>query len=63
MLKSIRVIPKKKRGRGRPATGRDPVTTMRPPDALRVSVDQWAAENKMSRSEAIRALIERGLSK
>jgi metal-responsive CopG/Arc/MetJ family transcriptional regulator len=36
---------------------------MRLPDALRVSVDQWAAENKMSRSEAIRALIERGLSK
>jgi Ribbon-helix-helix protein, copG family len=63
MIKSIRVIPKKKRRRGRPATGRDPVTTMRLPDELRVSIDHWAAENKMSRSEAIRALIEQGLKK
>jgi hypothetical protein len=63
MAKSIKVIPKKKRGRGRPATGRDPVTTMRLPDDLRVSIDQWATENKMSRSEAIRALIEQGLKK
>jgi metal-responsive CopG/Arc/MetJ family transcriptional regulator len=37
--------------------------TMRLPDTLRASVDQWATENKMSRSEAIRAAIERGLSK
>jgi hypothetical protein len=63
MVKSIKVIPKKKRGPGRPATGRDPVMTMRLPMTLRAAVDQWATTNKMSRSEAIRALIERGLSK
>lgn len=63
MPKSIRVIPKNKRGRGRPATGRDPVMTMRLPDELRSAIDHWAAEKKMSRSEAIRALIEQGLKK
>jgi predicted DNA-binding protein len=62
-MKSIKVIPKKKRGRGRPATGRDPVTAVRLPDELRGAVDQWALEKGMSRSEAIRSLIERGLKK
>ena len=63
MSKSIRVIPKKKRGRGRPATGRDPVTTMRLSNELREAIDRWAGEKDMSRSEAIRALIEQGLKK
>jgi metal-responsive CopG/Arc/MetJ family transcriptional regulator len=37
--------------------------TMRLPDELRSAIDHWAAEKKMSRSEAIRALIEQGLKK
>jgi len=61
MGKSIKVIPKKKRGRGRPATGRDPVFALRLSDNLRADVQQWAAKKGMSRSAAIRALIELGL--
>lgn len=63
MPKSIRVIPKKKRGPGRPATGRDPVMAMRLPNELRAAIDRWATEKGMSRSEAIRTLIEQGLKK
>jgi predicted DNA-binding protein len=62
-MKSIKVIPKKKRGRGRPATGRDPVTAVRLPDELRAAVDKWAVEKGMTRSEAIRVLIELSLDK
>jgi metal-responsive CopG/Arc/MetJ family transcriptional regulator len=36
---------------------------MRLPNELRVAIDHWAAEKKMSRSEAIRVLIEQGLKK
>jgi predicted DNA-binding protein len=62
-MKSIKVIPKKKRGRGRPATGRYPVTAVRLPDELRAAVDKWAVEKGMTRSEAIRVLIELSLDK
>jgi len=62
-MKSIKVIPKKKRGRGRPSTGRDPVTAVRLPDELRAAVDKWAVEKGMTRSEAIRVLIELSLDK
>jgi hypothetical protein len=60
-MKSIKVIQKKKRGR--PATGRDPVMAIRLPEKLRVAVDHWAADKKITRSEAIRLLIDRGLKK
>jgi len=60
-MKSIKVIPKKKRGR--PATGRDPVLAIRLPDKLREVVDQWAASRKVTRSQAIRMLIDKGLKK
>jgi predicted DNA-binding protein len=60
-MKSIKVIPKKKRSRGRPATGRDPVLAVRLPDELRTTVEEWAKKEKVTRSEAIRTLIERGL--
>jgi hypothetical protein len=61
MNKSIKVAPKK-RGRGRPATGgRDPHITIRMPELLIVEADAWATSNEMTRSEAIRRLIEIGL--
>ena len=62
MKKSISVLPKK-RGRGRPATGKDPVLTLRAPPDLTQRIETWGAEQEppLSRSEAIRALIERGL--
>jgi hypothetical protein len=59
MAKSIKVNPKK--GRGRPATGRDPVTAVRLPDSLTTAVDKWADAESVNRSEAIRRLVELGL--
>src|SRR3954471_10299305 len=55
---------KTKKKRGRPATGRDPVTAIRLPEDLRVRVEAWAAKlgDTPSRSEAIRRLVEIGLA-
>jgi hypothetical protein len=57
-----KAIPKleKKRGPGRPATGRDPVMALRMPPKVKAEVDQWAkAEpDKPTRSEAFRRLVE-----
>jgi hypothetical protein len=62
MAKSNKVVPKK--GRGRPATGRDPVTAIRLSKELRETVDRWAdkQDDTPGRSEAIRRLVELGLS-
>ena len=62
MAKSNKVIPKKTRVR--PATGRDPVTAIRLSQDMRDAVDAWAVNqnDKLSRSEAIRRLIEIGLN-
>ena len=53
-----------KRPPGRPATGRDPVLTIRLPLALRSTIETWAKQQKdrPSRSEAIRRLIEFALA-
>lgn len=61
MAKSNEVVPKK--GRGRPATGRDPVTAIRLSKELRETVDKWAdkQDDQPGRSEAIRRLVELGL--
>jgi hypothetical protein len=60
MKKSIKVTPKKRRGR--PATGRDPHVTSRMPSGLIAEVEAWAAANDTTRSEAIRQLVEFGLT-
>ncbi|MGD9884904.1 MAG: hypothetical protein AB7F22_35680 [Reyranella sp.] len=59
MAKSIKVKPKK---RGRPATGKDPLIGARFPPALIEAIDAWSAasEQPMTRSEAIRRLVEQG---
>jgi len=60
MKKSIRVAPKKMRGR--PSTGgRDPHIAARMPPALIAEVEAWAVANDTSRSDAIRRLVEIGL--
>jgi hypothetical protein len=61
MAKSNKVIPKKKRGR--PATGKDPLTALRLPPALTKAIEAWAKKqaDEPNRSEAIRRLIELGL--
>jgi hypothetical protein len=59
--KSITVTPKK---RGRPATGQDPVLTVRLPPNTKLAIENWARQqkDKPSRSEAIRRLIEIALT-
>jgi hypothetical protein len=56
-----KVVQKK---RGRPATGRDPVSAIRLSPALKSAIASWANQqnDKPSRSEAIRRLIEFALS-
>jgi predicted transcriptional regulator len=63
MAKSNTVL-QKKRGRGRPATGHDPTTTIRLSDEIKAKIDEWAArqEDKPPRSEAIRRLVEQALA-
>jgi hypothetical protein len=58
MKKSIKGIPKR---RGRPATGKDPQVVMRMPVELIKRVEQWAKLNDITRSEAIRRLVEHAL--
>jgi hypothetical protein len=60
MKKSIKVTPK--RQRGRPATGRDPHITSRMPPTLIAEVQAWATANDTSRSDAFRRLVELGLT-
>jgi len=59
MKKSIKVMPKKRRGR--PATGKNPQVVVRMPSTLIADVDAWGAVNDTARSEAIRRLVELGL--
>jgi hypothetical protein len=62
MAKSI-AVNQKKRGRGRPATGRDPVAAVRLPKNVMSAVDKWAKRNGIkSRSEAFRLLLGYGLT-
>jgi len=56
-----KAIPKR---RGRPATGKDPSRTIRLSDEFLAKVDAWAnqQDDDPGRSEAIRRLVELGLS-
>jgi len=62
-----KAIPKtvggKRAGAGRPATGKDPVRTMRLSDEFIAKVDAWGAQqtDEPARSEAIRRLVDLGL--
>jgi hypothetical protein len=61
MPKSIPVLRKKRRGR--PATGQDPVTAVRLSLALKSQIEDWAKQqpDNPSRSEAIRRLVKLAL--
>jgi hypothetical protein len=61
MAKPKKAAPKRKPGR--PATGRDPVTALRLPPVLLEQIDSWASERDISRSDAMRQLIEAGLKR
>jgi hypothetical protein len=59
MAKSISVKLKKA---GRPATGTEPLYGVRITDALMTQIMNWASANGATRSEAIRRLVELGLT-
>jgi hypothetical protein len=44
-----------------PATGKDPLLTVREPEAIIQTIGDWAAKNEITRSEAVRRLVEFGL--
>lgn len=46
---------------GRPATGKDPLISARVPATLIEAIDRWARQSKMTRSQAVRRLLEWGL--
>jgi hypothetical protein len=52
-------IPKR---RGRPATGKDPLISARVPVDVVASIEAWSAAKGVTRSEAIRRLVELGLT-
>jgi hypothetical protein len=58
MPRSIKVKPKK---RGRPATGKDPLIGIRAPPELIAKIDRYAEHQALTRSEAIRKLLEHAL--
>jgi Ribbon-helix-helix protein, copG family len=59
MIKLIKVHPNTKRGR--PATGKDPLVSARLPRTLIDRIEEWRAATHVSRSEAIRQLLEIGV--
>jgi metal-responsive CopG/Arc/MetJ family transcriptional regulator len=61
MAKSIMVAPKNRRGRPF-AGGRNPHVAARMPSELISQIDRWAAAKEMTRSQAIRRLVELGLT-
>jgi hypothetical protein len=62
MAQSISVRQKRKRI-GRPPTGITPLVAFRPPLELVAAIDAWAKAAGVSRSEAMRQLIEAGLKR
>lgn len=56
----MKVTSKKKHGR--PATGRAPHVTSRMPPGLIAEVEAWATASGATRAEAIRRLVELGLT-
>jgi hypothetical protein len=59
MAKSISV---KRKKAGRPATGTEPLYGVRITDALMTQIMNWASTNGATRSQAIRRLVELGLT-
>jgi hypothetical protein len=58
MTKSISA---RRKTRGRPATGTEPMFGLRISNELMAEIAKWAEKNETNRSEAIRRLVELGL--
>jgi hypothetical protein len=54
----------RKKKRGRPATGRDPVASIRISPQLRKNIDEWSSTqpDNPSLSEAVRRLVDHALA-
>lgn len=61
MKKSV-AANKKSRGRPKRPGGVDPVSAVRLPEDITAEVDAWAVARELTRSEAIRQLVEIGLA-
>jgi hypothetical protein len=57
-----RISAKRKKKRGRPATGMDPMIGLRLSKVETARLDKWAKANGFTRSQAIRELISRGIA-
>jgi hypothetical protein len=55
---AVKKVVRKRRPRG---SGRYPLTAARLPPSLVSQIDRYAREQKISRSEAIKRILERGL--
>jgi len=53
----------KRKGAGRPASGKDPTYSFRMPATLVGKLDAWAKSHGITRGEAVRRLVEFGLKK
>jgi hypothetical protein len=63
MAVSRLVVKQKKPRMGRPPTGINPIMAFRPLPPLRAEIEAYAEESGVSISEAMRQLIEAGLSR
>ncbi|GEP61926.1 ribbon-helix-helix domain-containing protein [Reyranella soli] len=63
MAKAIISDKQKRRPPGRPSTGITPLVAFRPPHELVEAIDKWAHGAGVSRSEAMRRLLEQALAK
>jgi hypothetical protein len=62
-MRKLISVHQKKRGRGRPATGRDPAVTIRIPETVLAAANAWAKDQGIeTRSETIVRLVEVGLA-
>jgi predicted DNA-binding protein len=57
-----RIFVKRKKKRGRPATGQDPVIGLRLSKEDTARLDKWAKAHGYTRSQAIRTILEERLA-
>ncbi len=58
---TVSINDNRKKGRGRPATGTDPLVGVRMSPDLIKAVDAWAKKNDHTRASTVRHFVEAGL--
>jgi hypothetical protein len=59
--KSVLVVNRRKRGRGRPATGKNTMIGIRWPRVLLAGIDSYAQEKRIERHAALKEIVARFL--